>query len=549
MTITTDFPGSSVPSGWSTITPLSSAVAVADGWLGITVAGGESYDTVTASSSSQGSPGISHPIPAGPFDIAVQVSDDIGDTKSWGYNLLASDGAGGWARFAVHRPNDNSEAPRFFVASRPTGGGAGTNHYNTTVNSPPAALQSGTPAFLRLAFNGTDTFQPYYSTDGVTYVALNPFTRALTPTTFYVVVTSTTPNTAGALRVAAVFDILALGTTDLRTRRPTVGRASKSAFDGTVAALPIGWSNDSIIDAPTFQAAGGTALRLATDNTQVGSRCRIQGDSLTGYRSAGLFLRADVPTFSSNSFATFGLMTITGDGDVYVPDGGGYGCERGNTAFRPIRIDDPTGSNVASVPGSTGLDEKRYAWLADTTHPAISGNGIRCFRFERICQSVTPGGIAWWRVKEWASVGNLAADLAAEPAAWDYEFQDDIERGLLLPVIAVAHNNPTGGLTGTAQLDLLNIDFYQLQPGIDAAERTATAQAFGRTKARTLGAATRAATALGFGRTKRRAVAAAGRTATAQAFGAVFVSALNPRLVEVTELSTRTDASGLRSHP
>lgn len=479
MALTTDFSGGSLPAGWSAFTPGTCTATVADGWLALT-SDTSSRDSISASNGIHGAPGIYHALPAGAWDVAIQVSDDIGDTRSWGYNLIACDvdgedhSGGGWARYGITRPNDTSERPNRFAGSRPAASGTGaggTNHYNTHVNNAPLGLQSGVPAFIRLAFNGVDTFQPYVSTDGVTWVADTAFTRALAPTRLHVSFTSVTPNTAGTVRVAAVWDVTAAGTTDLRSTRPAITRTTVSSFLGTAGSLPANWANDSVTDTVTFT---GTAVRLSSDAANVGSRARIYWTG-TRNRSAGLLIRATWPTFDADLFNTFGLLTDDGtSGDVYVRDGGGYGLEVGHTPRRPIRVDNPTGSNVASVVGTTGLDEKRYAWLRDTTGTNLTvGAPTRMFRLERLCTSANPGGLAWWRVKEWADAGSLAASLAAEPSTWDlFEGQDDIERGALGPLIVLAHNNPVGGLVGTGQLDLLYVEYYSI--GFDVIDATAS---------------------------------------------------------------------------
>ncbi len=494
MAITTKFPGSSLPAGWTALTPSGSTVVVADGWLKLTAAGGTAYDGISASNGVNGGICAYHalPNPGGAFDIAMQVSTDVGDTKAWGVYLAVCDvdgednSGGGWARYGISRPNTDVERPNRFAGSRPAGSGTGsggTNHYNVSVNNSPMGLQSGMPSYIRLAFDGVDLFQPYLSTDGFNWVADTTFTRAFDPTRLLVLFTSTGPNTAGTMHIAAVHDLLALGTTDLRDPRPDFDRVSVSSFDGTVGSLPAGWVDDSAGgDSVTFT---GTAVRLASDAALVGSRARVRWDGAR-YQSCGLLLRVNWPSFDSDLFNTWGLMTDEGSSqDPYIRVGGGYGLERGGTAIRPIRIDNPFGSNVASVPGTTGLDEKPYAWLKDLTGDNIAiGAPTRMIRLER---PYVEASRAWYRVKIWNDAGSLAASLAAEPDEWAiFEGQDDIERSDLGPLLTLAHNNPGGGLTGTGQQDLLWVDFYEL---VEAAESPTVDRATDAEVARSVGVA------------------------------------------------------------
>lgn len=511
MTLTTEFPGSSLPAGWTFSSALGTgSAAVANGRLTLTAPSGTSYDSISAGSGVNNAICIAHALGGGDVDIAIQVDKDNGDLKSVGYTLLITDGAGGWGRFALTHPNDNSERPNFFGASRPTGSGTGsggTNHYNTHVNNPPASLQSGTPAWLRLKFTlATGVFQPYYSTDGVTWVTYTPFTRAIGPPTQVLIgLTRTAPTaTGGSIEVGQVVDVLAAGTTDLRAPVIARKRTLLAELTGTDGALPAEWEDDSVGgDSISWT---GAALRFASDAANVGSYARIKylGTKVPEWE---VLLRAQAVTFSGSLFATFaGTTDVGGSGiDVYVR-GAGYGLEIGNTARRPIRVDDPTGSDVASVPGSTGLDEKPYCWLLDTTGTQLStGAPTRMWRFQRIGRR--------FRVREWADQGSLAASLAAEPTTWMFDGQDEIERQDAGPVLVLSHNNPVGGLTGTGQFDVLYLGFWGLSAYTPQASGTATiaasAHASARRRRRLAGAALVAASGTARARRLRRSTGTA----------------------------------------
>lgn len=166
---------------------------------------------------------------------------------------------------------------------------------------------------------------------------------------------------------------------------------------------------------------------------------------------------------SVNPAASTGAGTITpatrSPIDQYVR-GGGYGLEiQSSTTRRPIRIDDPTGTNVGSSIQSTQLDEMPYFWMKNMngTQYNMASGGIRMFRLERIGRRI--------RMKEWADAGSLAASLAAEPSTWDYiDAQDEVNDITLGPAFALSHNGQKVAPADLSicEMDVFHMEYYQL---------------------------------------------------------------------------------------
>lgn len=461
MTVTTRFTGSTLPAGWSQVANGGGSVAVTGGRAVLT-ATAVSLDTITATSATQNAVCIAHALPGGDVDVAARFDTDIGDRKGDGQGLLVTDLAGGWARFWVYHPNDDTERPFFFIASRPTGGGAGTNHYNQTVHQSPHRLQSGVPPWMRLRYTASSgLWEPFYSTDGATWIAHTSFTRAFSPAQVLVGHTSTAPSTAGSVTVGEVADIRTDGATDLRGVTYPRQRTTVATLLGTDADLAAKGFADDSAGGDTLTHTG-TAWRLASDCANVASRARLlyDGDALD---EIGALLIFRMVTGDADLFSTvhLGAGAAEGPQDPYL-GGHGYGIElQIGTARRPIRVDDTTDGDVASVPGSSGLDEAPYAWGRDTTGPNLAtGTPIVAVRLERF----GPDGGRRFRVKEWVGGANLAATLAAEPATWAmFDAHDEIERGTpLVAMFSLAHNNPVAPLTGTASLDVSHFEVYEL---------------------------------------------------------------------------------------
>jgi hypothetical protein len=468
--LTTQFDGDALPAGWSAFTPNGSSVTVDDGWLQFGIPAAQTFDTIFSGGGINTAICAYHAVPTQPggaFDWAIQISDDISDTKQWGIHLLACDvdgednSGGGWFRWGFFRPNTNTEFAQFFAASRPAGSGTttgGTNHITgSNTNTLTESQMSGVPVWPRLSFNGTDQWSCRYSPDGGgNWYTQGTFTRAFTPTRLLIAVTSAVPQTAGTIRVASSHDLLALGATDLRTAKPERERERILLYQAGDP-LPAELNDDSA--GGDSVVAGGTGLVFTTSAPTVDSRARLVWD---GERSAsmGMLLRIKGGTFTGGStFSTFGLLQDLGlvGGDPYVRLGGGYGVERGATITRPIRVDNPQGSNVASVVGTTGLDEKRYAWMRSVSgQPTLNSAAADIWlRMERLW--VDTGGQAWWSVSEWN-------EGQAEPGTWNIiDAQDDTERiSDLGPSLALTHNNPVTPPTGGAVLTIPYLEVYLL---------------------------------------------------------------------------------------
>lgn len=460
------FPGPGLPTGWSQVANGGGTATVTPP-RAVLAAPAVSLDTITASSATQNAVCIAHALAGGDLDVAAKFDTDVGSRRGDGYGLLVGDGTGGWARFWVFHPNTADERPSFFIASRPAGGGAGTNHYNQTVHQSPHRLQSGCPAWLRFRYTaGTGLWEPFYSTGGggaaAPWIAHTSFTRSMTVAQFLVGHTSTAPSTAGEVEVGEVWDVAAHGSTDLRGTPPARERIVVGTLTGDDVTLPAGWVDDSSGgDTLTRVTSPRPAWRLASNAANVGSKARILW---TGARheQCGVLLVFRAATGDGDLFSTVALGAGTAEGpqDQYIA-GHGYGYElQSGTARRPVEVDDDTAGDVNSVAGSTGLREEPYGWLRDLTGVNLNTGTPRvAVRIERF----GPDGGRWFRVREWAPA-DADDPTADEPATWDvFDGRTDMVRDVALgPSFALTHNNPVGGLAGTASFDLEQITAYEM---------------------------------------------------------------------------------------
>ncbi len=320
MALTTDFSGSSLPSGWTFESNLAGGShAVANGRLTLTAGTTSNYDSIFNNSGIDNSIGVRHAVTAGNLDLAVQVDTDIGGHIGWGVNLIFSDGAGGWARWACFKHGSGgsvaNERPNFFSASRPTGSGTGsggTTHNNTSVDTSPYELQSGMPAWFRITYTAaTGVWQPMYSTDGFTWVNHVAFTRSFTSTYFKIGFTSSTgAAAAGAIDIGQCVDMTANGgVTDLRAQVPTRIKVPVVTMNGTDGALPPEFVDDSAGGTSNISWTG-TALRFTDDPTLNANgagwaRVRYVG---TEYTECGMLLRLSNPNGNSSCYGTAGLL-------------------------------------------------------------------------------------------------------------------------------------------------------------------------------------------------------------------------------------------------
>lgn len=558
MAITTDFPGTSLPSGWSFHSTLSiGSATVSDDHLNLTTpVGASNQDTITNSgSSNERSIGIRHALPAGDFDIAMQIGDDVGDRKSTSVNLLFYDSTDfARVRASVFKggstgsdlANLNGQAPNLYFASRPaSGGGNGTSAFNQSVHNITPDLMTGMPAWIRVAYNNTTGVLTYYmSTDGWNWVSVNTRTQSFTPGYVKVSISAVVNAAAGTLRIRQVIDVTAYGSTDLRAAVPARTRQTVLSFTGTAGALPTGLVDDSE-GATSNISWTGTALRFTDDpalDADTGGWARIRYTG-TEYEECGVLLRVANTSGNAGCYGTLGLIhdnpdksvyavsasaasrtdstngqtyTVTAGHGFYIDQllvmsgfadstfngkfsvvattsttitvvsetagdastgggtitvatrspidqyvrGGGYALEiQSGTTRRPIRVDDPAGTNVGSRPESTNLDEMPYFWMKDydSTQYNMRSGGTRMFRMERIGRR--------FRVKEWADAGSLAASLAAEPSTWDYyDGQDEVNDITLGPSFVLSHNGQKvapDDLT-LCQMDVYYMEYYQL---------------------------------------------------------------------------------------
>jgi hypothetical protein len=464
MAVTDDFlvDGPGAPAGWTQSILAggdTASLSVSNSRAHINLPSGIARDSIASTGGSDTSAGFTHPLPdhGGNIDIAVQLDTDITDLAGLGFNILMSDGAGGDARGAWHKPTSTSAyVPRGFMYTRAAGAGAAA--FNANISQ----YQSGIPAWLRQQYDAaTNTWRWFDSSDGFTWSARGSAVRAFNATMLKISATNAAATPASVMRINQVVDVIAAGTADLRSldllerNRQTVSRIL-----GTDGALPTGWVDESYGgDSVTWT---GTAMRL----TDVGdlevraansARIRYTGQKLLEF---GMYLRCVTTTSSSSCFLTPGFTNGTQESDwndQYTVKSGYAQEVQITTIRRPIRVDDPSDGNVAVPPesSSTGLDETPYCWLKDLTATTLNGN-VTNFRFER---NRTSDGHYRYRAKWW-----LASE--AEPDVWNlYDGQDEVNDMPLGPYLSLSRNALTDSL---GVVDVFELEYYELASSGDS---------------------------------------------------------------------------------
>ena len=449
MALTTDFDGSALPDGWTFEAPLGiGSLTVAESRATVSIPQGTAHDSISSTTSPDNTVGLVHSVAGGDLDIAWQVDTDVSDQRGHSINLLVKGAGSDAARFAWYKNDSATEdAPRHYTYVR--AGGTGGTFGNLKIST----YQTGIPAWLRLRYTAaTGLWESLDSSDGLTWVLREDGTRALTPAQIKLGVGNNPSRTAIKIRINRCVDLLAAGTTDLRAPAPDVTRTPVSTILGTDAALPTGWVNDSIgTSTVTFT---GAVMRLDHDATQsnalpspptASARIRWTGAAVQDW---GLLLKLAAPIGNSACFLTptVGVYNGTAWIDQYSP-GAGYGLEiQLGGIRRPIRVDDPTGTDVDGSGSTTGLNEVPYCWLKDFSGQYDMGlGGVRWFRMERVGRRV--------RVREWA-------DGDVEPSTWAlFDGQDQVEDRAGAPALSLSHNDVR---TGTARVDVARIEFYEV---------------------------------------------------------------------------------------
>jgi hypothetical protein len=456
MTLTTSFPGTSLPDGWSFHAPQAGDTAsfqVTGGRLHITAPTGFNRDSVFGASSADFSAGVVHALPDhdGAIDIAVQVDTDLTDLGAAGFTLLAYQDNANVFRASWYKPATLTNwAVNVFGFSRAAGSNA------NIVNNSDQTFMSGHPSWLRITYNpATGLWTLLHSSDGFTWLTRASGTRTFSSSWFKVSVQSATGTPTFTARINQVIDVIARGNTDLRdTPVAERDRVSVTQINGTDGALPTGWIDES------YGGSGltwtGTRLRMTdVGNTEVrgatSSRFRWTG---ARYLECGLLVKAINPTTSSSCYftpqLTFAVAEDTWNDQYSIV--GGYGQEvQSGSIRRPIRLDDPRDGNVSMSPeaSSTGLDETPYMWLKNLTDSSWNATA-RWWRFERIA---TANGHLRWRAKEWL-------DGDPEPSTWNlYDGQEETNDVPLGPAFSLSRNALT---TSVCAVDIEHLDFYRL---------------------------------------------------------------------------------------
>lgn len=458
MTLTEDFLDDSLPAGWTFTSPAATGMSyvVHDSRVYVTMPAGTSYDSYSSNSgggATDNSAGVQHAanLVGGDLDVAMQYDTDVTYRKGWGANLIVK-GAdpAEYVRFVFHHPNSDQQYGSVFCYARNTAGGA---NFLNQLNLSNYNFQTGAPSWIRLSYaSATGIWTARTSTDGWNWVDLaSSVARAFTPVTVKAAATSVTPATGITLRINRVVDVLAAGTTDLRSALPARNRDPITVYNGE-ASLPAGWIDDSV--SPSTVTFTSSVMRFTDSNTVTGAphptaRIRYAG---TGSAEWGLLLRMRNTTGDSICYGTAGAGVVhTGWVDQYA-FGHGYAQEINSGIIRrPIRIDDIRNTDVAPpVSPPTGLDERPYYWMKDLTGQYnMRDGGWRWFRLERISRR--------YRVKEWA-------DGVSEPATWDlFDGQDEVYNPVdivSVPFISYTRNNQALG--GVSTLDFSYIEFYSI---------------------------------------------------------------------------------------
>jgi hypothetical protein len=319
-----------IPAGWTFTTGTTgSTMAVEDGYLKLRP--GANGDTVTHSSTTDNSTRISTALEnhGGDVDVAVEWARDVGDRRGF-TNFLGIHGSSntlGHGRISIYKAADDNEFPFCFWVNRHATG-SGTAGFNQSVNGWAVGdrQMTLTAPFTRLRYvAATAMLYGYVSTDGVHWLQVTTErATAFTPVNIRVGFCVTTGGrfSDAEMKVLGIYDLIALGTTDLRRPLPEKIRDPLLTFSpvsGDVA-LPSGLVDKSTgSQAPGEFISGAYRLKDAgTDNANAAGWGMLVTNFEELDQDGGMLVRMRCNNPNSSFFATLGLTHDLGDPPTYT---------------------------------------------------------------------------------------------------------------------------------------------------------------------------------------------------------------------------------------
>ena len=442
--LTAQFGGGSLPAGW-TFEQNSAANAVntnTGSSTKIQIPAGTASDNIYSPATTDNTAGILHDLPTGSFDIAIRVATAIGGDNSsgFGFNLIGADSTD-MIRWGLYSTDDFTYKYGY-ARQGPSGTGVSTEFQAANAWQDGVWLRNH-PSWLRVAYDGVDTFTFYLSGDGNTWVTESTHTSALhAPETLKFFVQQGYDLLGRTIRIDECVDLGDIGGTDARGAAPTYYQGTTETSDLTSTPA---WLTTEADGTGSSAVQSGSVMTLTT-GTATDSSARLVYNGAAAYTNAGVLVSATAPNdgFVQDCYYVIGLAANDAGADIDVYS---------KYPSYLLEIDAESGAQVAvrsvrPVAPITNLNESYVLLEAQETPANVSGTTKTWTRMEKYGTRL--------RVRRWS-------DADSEPSTWDYDGEEDVLRGVgnLEPYIAIAHN-PTPGIGQPQTLQIDDIEFYEL---------------------------------------------------------------------------------------
>lgn len=451
-----EFTGGTLPAGWTAVEPAGSSVDLPGDYVQLTIDPGQSFNSLSSSVDAPEGPLVQRSV-SGAFDLAVGLAEEATVMPTSGIDLLAlNSGAPDGVRLGLYTGAQTSSYDNdtgWFIRSTDPA----ITPLNTTGDAPMGGLY-GCPGWLRLAWDGVDTYTCYASHTGRSgdWHQLAQFTSGFTPDLFAIHAVSFPSGSDGRVqRIQRVVDLAARGSDDA-TDTPDVGTAATlHSTDFSAGSLPA-WLTPSTANggAVTTTTAGA---ELTIDESQTGSRAWLVGPTdlpadhglLVQYQlTAAGYLNA----FWVPAVAVATTTDVPGAEVLSDKWGNGTGlimemparehASQGQLLRLLRRSPIPAGADQT---GSREFDGYSLMIEDDAAPVGTVGLPLTWLRMEHAGHEV--------RVRLWL-------DGDPEPATWTYRAQGHMRGGLGM-ALTLAHNDSVSG-SGTASVRFSQIELYDL---------------------------------------------------------------------------------------